>query len=163
MAGVMSRQVCERCGATSTVRRQKADGEMKTLCEPCGLTWRSVPETVPVRRFTYECYKCGAATPVVYPSGIGGPHGGAWTTVGAEIATWEGTHVEPVFSEVQRQWVYGNCCAECGAYQGNYYVYKAAANRGVAAPTAEADSEIVETIGRVKPTRSRHPRRRGNE
>ncbi len=149
MAQRLSEQMCERCGATQGTRKQSDTGWMKTLCESCGLEWRGVPEEVPVWQFTYECHECGSETPVLYPVGVGGKHGGAWEPVGEQLKTLTEGNIQEVFSEVQRTVVYGNCCVECDAYQGNYYVYEAAADRDLTLETTAShdhDATRVTTV-----------------
>lgn len=122
----VSQRVCERCGEMESAQPHTKQGCRKTLCEPCALDWKGVGEEIEIWQFPIDCHECGEETLVVYPRGVGGEHGGSWVSVGEELSDRAYCSVEQVYSSVQKQFVWGNTCLSCGAYQGNYYVYEAA-------------------------------------
>lgn len=122
----LSRLTCERCGTTDGAQPHHNGGGPKTLCEPCALDWQNIDDEIEIWQFTMECFKCETETPVVYPQQLGGNHGGTWETVGPILKNKSYCSVQQHFSNVQKKLVWGNTCRNCGAYQGNYYVYEAA-------------------------------------
>lgn len=126
MIEVLASMTCEQCSTMNGVQQHKKNSTTKTLCESCALDWRDVDTEVEIWRFTTNCHKCDTPTPVVYPRGLGGVHGGTWDTVGPELSTKPYCTIEQIYSNVQEQLVWGNICQSCGAYQGNYYIYEEA-------------------------------------
>lgn len=145
----LSAKMCEWCGKTKGTRRRDQAGHLKTLCVSCAAEWAGLPDEVEIWKFPTECHKCETDISVVYPRGVGGPHGGTWEAVGETLADQPYCNVEKTYSEVQDQPVWGNICTECGAYQGNYHVYTAATERADAiGDWTETDDEFchVDTV-----------------
>lgn len=148
----LSSDTCELCGTTTGAQvHTSGTNTHKTLCEQCSIGWKDTETDIEIWRFSMNCHRCNADTPVVYPRGLGGNHGGTWDTVGECLTQKPYCTVEQVYSSVQDQFVWGNMCESCGAYQGNFYVYQAAMETVEQAngwyPISDFDCIDIVTVG----------------
>lgn len=104
---------------------------------------------VEIWKLDYQCYRCDAPMEVVYPNGVGG-FAGDWVEVGPELTDKEYCNVEKTHSKTQGRDVYGNICENCGAYQGNHFVYEAVFSGVAAVQSWDAQDipgiEVVDVI-----------------
>lgn len=123
----LSKHTCELCGDMGSTRVRKNVGpRVKALCDEHYYEKRSIPDTLDIWQFEMDCFKCEETTSVVYPEPLGGPDGGSWSAVGPELSTKDYCSIEQIYSDTQKQFVWGNRCEHCNVYIGNYFVWSAA-------------------------------------
>lgn len=73
-----------------------------------------------------DCYRCDEPTPVVWPFDADISSPASLDLVGPRLAEKPYANVERTYSQTQNQEVWGNLCIHCDAYQGNFFMRKAA-------------------------------------